>query len=222
MKIVKEKCEKYELTDVEELKSDIIERIDFSQPYGLDIPKITKNILSIMQSEIHKDENTIRENERGMEAYQRGNFEEAKEHYISSISNCPDDDEFIAYNNLGYMLRRGEIGDISINGQLYDVPSILKKGVEARDSFSLVNMAMYVCMKGKKPDLRKGKPYIRKLNENDIASVKEYWEKLALDGELEGYIVLEWLYQCGYIVHSVAGSCKEIEHILKSKGLEIM
>lgn len=189
------------------------------------VSEIAEDFLSGIHTQLQEINDGLewcKENEKGLEAYRNGDFKDAREHFISSILICPEDDEFIGFNNLGYMLRRGEIDSVVINGKSYDVPTILERGVEEGESFCLVNMALYICLKDKEPNLRKGWIYIRGMHGNDIAKVKEFWEKLALKGELEGYIVLEWLYRFEWIVQSVVGSREQVERILESKGIVVV
>lgn len=91
---------------------------------------------------------------------------------------------------------------------------LLQKGVAGERGFSLVNMALYVVMQGETICLQEGEKYILKIHSKETKELRNWWEKLAARGELEGYIVIYWLYRYGYIEDSEVGSREDIEKIL--------
>lgn len=155
--------------------------------------------------------------DEGFASYENGDFAEAAECFISAVKKWPDKARACnCENNLGYMLRRGEISEVVIDGISYDIPELLNKGVNEEKPFFLVNMALYVSIMGDFVDMRRGNCYLKRLDRNMAAAVRTWWEKLAQQGELEGYIVLYWLYAHHLIEESEMGK-EEIIQILNER-----
>lgn len=154
----------------------------------------------------------------GFEAYEKGDYAKAKEHFIQAVKCWPYKDMACeSENNLAYMLRRREIEDIEIDGVFYTVPEILEKGVDAGEAFFLVNMALYFCNIDYVYDISKGNVFIRRIEKEESEQIKKWWEKVAQNGETEGYIVLFWLFVYRLIEESSIGDEKEIAGILKDR-----
>ena len=154
----------------------------------------------------------------GYELYNNGKYDEAKECFIAAINYWPI--KFKACdgeNNLAYMLRRKEIANVEIGGVFYSVPEILEKGVNERRPFFLINMALYCCQINQNIELSRGNFYIKKIDVEDVDDVKQWWEGVAEKGEVEGYIVLFWLYMHRLINNSSMGSKTDIANILESR-----
>ena len=107
-----------------------------------------------------------------------------------------------------------------IDGINYNVPEILKKGVYEQKPFFLINMGLYSAIMGPYIDLKRGEYYIKQIKRENAIGVKEWWEELARKGELEGYVVIYWLYKAGIILDSELGDRKEILQKLEQFGVE--
>lgn len=157
------------------------------------------------------------EAEAGMKAYTKKDYMEAKQHFIAALqarkgkmTACDCE------NNLAYMLRRKEVDEIVMDDIVYDVPELLEKGVREKKPFFLINMALYASVMGNCVEMSRGDYYIKQIDE-DGNSVQKWWEDLAKEGELEGYMVLYWLFQHQVINTSVVGARERILHILKTQ-----
>lgn len=161
------------------------------------------------------------ENEKaGFEAYENGNYAKARDHFIQAVKYWPYKDIACeSENNLAYMLRRREIEDIEIDGIFYTVPEILEKGVNEGKAFPLVNMALYFCCINYAYDISRGDIFIKKIDKEECEQelLRKWWEKVAQNGEAEGYIVLFWLFVYHLIEESSIGDEKEIASILKDR-----
>lgn len=161
------------------------------------------------------------EMEQGFRDYGNGNHKKAVEHFLKALRYKPYKDKSCdCENNLGYMLRRKEINELIIDGINYDVPEILKKGVYEQKPFFLINMGLYSAIMGPYIDLKRGEYYIKQIKRENAIGVKEWWEELARKGELEGYVVIYWLYKAGIILDSELGDRKEILQKLEQFGVE--
>lgn len=151
-------------------------------------------------------------------AYEQKDYRQAYYHYIRAFK-LRKNNMFACdcENNLGYMLRRNEINEINIDGVKYDVPDILKKGIEQKKGFFLVNMALYASVMGKTVDMKRGETYIKQIRKEEGEIIKAWWERLALEGELEGFMVLYWLYQFGLISFSIICIREEAADILRKR-----
>lgn len=153
----------------------------------------------------------------GFSAYENGDFENAKNHFIEAKRLKPHDEAGDCDNNLGYMLRRKEIKELIIDGILYDVPDILQAGVNEKKPFFLINMALYSSMMDPYVDMSRGGYYIRQIECYHVSRIQEWWEMLARKGELEGYMVLYWLYKYELADSSEIGSMQEIRLVLETE-----
>lgn len=155
---------------------------------------------------------------KAYEAYNIDDYECAYEHFVKALELRNNKmKECDCENNLGYMLRRREIKEIVINGIQYEVPEILSKGVKRKKGFFLMNMALYESMVGKTIDMHRGEIYVKQIDVEEAETLKDWWEKLALQEELEGYMVLYWLYRFDLIDFSIMGTMEEIVQILNTR-----
>lgn len=181
----------------------------------------SKKNINKRQSSCLSEKNKVEylmETKAATEAYDKGNIEQAKEHFIRALQfRSYEDPACDCENNLGYMLRRGEIKSIVIKGRTYGVPDILEKGVRENKAFFLVNMALYISIMGKMVEIKRGEYYIKKVFIEDVDKVREWWENLAQKGEVEGYIVLYWLFNLGFIEASDVGTKEGIMKVMKDK-----
>ncbi len=159
---------------------------------------------------VHSDsvmENTSRDNlqknamdvslcgAKAMEFYNKGDFKGAKDMYIILWSSL------LARNNLAYMLRRKEIESVERDGIKYTVEELLEQGVQAKNAFSIVNLALYRLME--KPRTNKNYQefvnylYIQFQGNVSTRAIYDWWYMLLLNGEEEGGAVIGALEKLG-------------------------
>lgn len=105
-------------------------------------------------------------------------------------------------NNLAYMLRRGEIGEVRIEGKAYSVSELLAEGVSENEPFSVVNYALNESKRTSGYDYEHGMSIIKRIvgaPQSQIYSVYSWWDELTKSGDPEGYIVLAWLVELGLV-----------------------
>ncbi len=79
----------------------------------------------------------------GMSAYEVKNFAVAERAYRMAIEKCTEDYLITGYkNNLAYLIRRKELKNPE-NRIEKEVPILLRDGVANKDTFSLINMALF-------------------------------------------------------------------------------
>ncbi|WP_320956838.1 NACHT domain-containing protein [Enterocloster asparagiformis] len=146
---------------------------------------------------------------QGIEAYQAGEIKKARDTFMKAWGNTG------AMNNLAYMLRRGEIGSVAYKGIEYSVPELLKAGVEAGEGFSLVNMALYECTEKGDFSFAAARAYIGRIDPDEVKGIFYWWIHAALKKEREGFLVLSWLMETGFIDETPFGGRQEISRILE-------
>ena len=105
-------------------------------------------------------------------------------------------------NSLAYMLRRGEISEVRIEGKAHSVSELLAEGVSENEPFSVVNYALNESKRKSNYDYEHGMSIINRIvgaTQSQIYSVYSWWDELAKSGDPEGYIVLAWLVELGLV-----------------------
>ena len=105
-------------------------------------------------------------------------------------------------NNLAYMLRRGEISEVRIEGKAHSVSELLAEGVSENEPFSVVNYALNESKRKSNYDYEHGMSIINRIvgaTPSQIYSVYSWWDELVKSGDPEGYIVLAWLVELGLV-----------------------
>lgn len=79
----------------------------------------------------------------GMESYSNENFIVAEEVFRRAVAFCQEDVLRVGYaNNLAYLIRRKEIRNPEkVSGK--EIVELLKLGTVKKDTFSLINMALF-------------------------------------------------------------------------------
>lgn len=96
-------------------------------------------------------------------------------------------------NNMIYMLRRGEVIDTTNK-----IERLFGEIDEWRDPTLCINRALYLLSHGNKHFLNEADLLIASLSDSDdINEAISWWNGLYQDGEIEGIIVLNWLYRHG-------------------------
>lgn len=105
-------------------------------------------------------------------------------------------------NNLAYMLRRGEISEVRIEGKAHSVSELLAEGVSENEPFSVVNYALNESKRKSNYDYEHGMSIINRIvgaTPSQIYSVYSWWDELVKSRDPEGYIVLAWLVELGLV-----------------------
>lgn len=94
-------------------------------------------------------------------------------------------------NNLAYILRRHRETLCSSHKEIID---LLLDGVRRQEPFSLTNMALHYALNlGTPDDWHLADRLIKLIEDDDIASIYQWWGDLAASGDPEGILVLCWL-----------------------------
>ena len=147
----------------------------------------------------------------GMEAYENHNFVLA-EMAFRAANNPPN---VSAANNLAYIIRRGEVGNKSIYSSK-DVADLLKAGVKAKDTFSLINMALLWALKVGDPDSWElADKIIQLISIDELAPALDWWLGIARKGDVEGYLVHLWILKYNKIKDTPLGTKDELLRVVK-------
>jgi len=121
-----------------------------------------------------------------------------------------------AKNNLAYMIRRKETN--SLTGQeIKEAMLLLHEGIDERDAFALVNMALIFALNfGGEDDWVIADLFISDIQE-DVKEVYNWWKILADSGDAEGSLIHWWLLRHKKIRKSTLGTKEELESIVKQK-----
>lgn len=149
----------------------------------------------------------------GMEAYENHNFILA-EMAFQAANNPPN---VSASNNLAYIIRRGEVGDKNKYSSK-DVADLLKTGVQAKDTFSLINMALLWALKVGDPDSWElADKIIQLISVDDLSSALDWWLSIARNGDVEGYLVHLWVLKNNKIKGTPLGTKDELLGVVKKE-----
>lgn len=172
----------------------------------LDDASATK--LNIVRRDIYKMSEPV---STGLNYYREGDFESAKAAFLVAFGRG----NTTACNNLGYMLRRGEIQDVTIQGNAMSVEQLLSNGISSGEPFSIINYALYIANIGDGFDYSKGLNIVQVIKDTSfeiIQNIYFWWFEVAKKGEIEGIIVLAWLMELGCISeHTSLGTLNELK-----------
>ncbi len=147
----------------------------------------------------------------GMSAYELKNSIVAERAYRLAVDLCFEDYLIIGYkNNLAYLLRRKEIENPDKRSEK-EIPLLLRDGVAKKDTFSLINMALFWALEhGGEENWDLADKLVSYVDKNDVAGALEWWKGVALADEAEGYLVHLLLIRHGKIGSSPLGSIGEL------------
>lgn len=137
------------------------------------------------------------------EEYDAGNIDYA-EFLFRSACDLVDDNSL--NNNLAYVLRRKR--DDPINS--CEIITLLLPGVQEREPFCLINMALLFSLTLASPDDWKTADELFALLPDSLTGADSWWENLGMNNEPEGYLVHFFLLRHSKIEHSSLGSEKSI------------
>ncbi len=128
----------------------------------------------------------------GQSLYFAGRWREAAELFLAVCDRSTS-----AANNLGYMVRRGEVpGDLNVSR----ASRLLEPLLEAGDNFVVANYALALAGgegEGDQPDWERADRALARLREKDVSGVLDYWHGLSNQGEGEGHLLVGWLIRHG-------------------------
>lgn len=147
----------------------------------------------------------------GMEAYEKHDYVLA-EMAFREANNPPN---VSASNNLAYIIRRGEVGNKS-RYSFKDVADLLKAGLQAKDTFSLINMALLWALKVGDPDSWElADKIIQLISTDELAPALDWWLGIARRGDVEGYLVHLWILKNNKIKVTPLGTKDELLRVVK-------
>lgn len=158
----------------------------------------------------------------GMSAYELKNFAIAEKAYRSAIEYCSEAFLMTGYkNNLAYLIRRKEIGNPEARSKK-EVPTLLRDGVSKKDTFSLINMALFWALEcGNEDDWELVDKLVSYVNKSDASGAFGWWKDVALAGDAEGYLVHLLLIRHGKVDKSPLGSMEELFDRVKKEWPKI-
>ena len=158
--------------------------------------------------------------EEGVSRYefyvQRDKLSDNNDQYIEWLSEIeditdktlPEELRISILNNLAYLVRRDELKCVRVDGNgrcLAKAEELLEQGVGKKEGFSLINYSLAISGFNKNctGSYEVGLDYLQKCFSPPaeiLREIKLWWWRLAKEkSELEGAIVLMWLYELGYI-----------------------
>ena len=142
----------------------------------------------------------------GREAYEINNYILAE--LAFQAANNPKN--ISASNDLAYIIRRGEVGDAAKYNSR-DVVDLLKEGVQNKDAFSLINMALFWALKvGDLDSWELADNLIQMVSSDGLSSALNWWLSLAKKGDVEGELVHLWLLKHNKIQMTPLGTMEEL------------
>ena len=119
---------------------------------------------------------------------------------------CDLVDDYSLNNNLAYVLRRKKDDSITT----VEIITLLLPGVREQDSFCMINMGLLFALNLSASDDWQTADELFSLLPDELNGADAWWESLAKEGDIEGYLVFFFLLRHGKIDHSNIGSVKSI------------
>ncbi|PWT28805.1 hypothetical protein [Butyrivibrio fibrisolvens] len=147
----------------------------------------------------------------GMSAYEVKNYIVAERAYRMAIEQCTEAYLMTGYkNNLAYLIRRKEIENPDKRNEK-EVPLLLRDGASKKDTFSLINMALFWALeRGDEDNWDLADKLVSCVDGNDVERALGWWKGVALADEAEGYLVHLLLVRHGKVASSPVGSIVEL------------
>lgn len=147
----------------------------------------------------------------GMSAYEVKNYIVAERSYRLAIEQCTEVYLMTGYKNkLAYLIRRKEIENLDKRNEK-EVPLLLRDGTSKKDTFSLINMALFWALeRGGEDNWDLADKLVSYADKNDVMGALEWWKGVALADEAEGYLVHLLLIRHRKIGSSPLGSIGEL------------
>lgn len=154
----------------------------------------------------------------GMESYSNGNFIVAEEAFRRAVAFCQEDVLRVGYaNNLAYLIRRKEIRNPEkASGK--EIVELLKPGTAKKDTFSLINMALFWALNiGAEDDWKMADELISLVSKSDVYGAYLWWLDVGNKDDVEGQLVHLLLIRNGKIAKSPLGEMKALFDKVKAK-----
>lgn len=147
----------------------------------------------------------------GMSSYEVKNFVVSERAYRMAIEQCTEDYLITGYkNNLAYLIRRKELANPE-NRIKKEAPMLLRDGVANKDTFSLINMALFWVLEyGGEENWNLADKLVSYVDKNDVTGALEWWKGVALGDEAEGYLVHLLLVRHGKVGSSPLEKIEEL------------
>lgn len=147
----------------------------------------------------------------GMSAYELKNYTVAERAYRLAVEQCAEEYLIIGFkNNLAYLIRRKEIENPD-NRSEKEVPILLRDGMAKKDTFSLINMALFWALEhGNRDNWDLADKLVSYVNKSDVSGAFGWWKEVALADETEGYLVHLLLMRHGKVGCSPLGSIEKL------------
>lgn len=154
----------------------------------------------------------------GMESYSSGNFLVAEEAFRRAVAVCEEDVLRVGYaNNLAYLIRRKEIRNPE-RASSKEIVELLKPGVAKKDTFSLINMALFWALNiGAEDDWKIADELISLVSRSDAHGAYLWWLDAGNKDDVEGHLVHLLLIRNGKIAKSPLGEMKDLFDKVKAK-----
>lgn len=155
----------------------------------------------------------------GMESYTNGNFIVAEEAFRRAVAFCQEDVSYA--NNLAYLIRRKEIRNPErASGK--EIVELLKPGTVKRDTFSLINMALFWALNiGAEDDWKMADELISLVPKSNVHGAYLWWLDVGNKDDVEGQLVHLLLIRNGKIAKSPLGEMKDLFDKVKAKYVAI-
>lgn len=158
----------------------------------------------------------------GMSSYEVRNYAVSEKAYRMAIEQCTEAYLMTGYkNNLAYLIRRKELVNPE-NRIEKEAPILLRDGVVNKDTFSLINMALFWALEyGGEENWDLADKLVSYVDKNDVMGALKWWKGVALADEAEGYLVHLLLVRHGKIGSSPLGSIEVLFDRVKKDYSEI-
>ena len=154
----------------------------------------------------------------GMESYSNGNFIVAEEAFRRAVAVCQEDVLCVGYaSNVACLIRRKEIRNPEkASGK--EIVELLKPGTAKKDTFSLINMALFWALNiGAEDDWKMADELISLVSKSDVHGAYLWWLDVGNKDDVEGHLVHLLLIRNGKIAKSPLGEMKALFDKVKAK-----
>lgn len=154
----------------------------------------------------------------GVESYSNGNFIVAEEAFRRAVAFCQEDVQRVSYaNNLAYLIRRKEIRNPE-KASSKEIVELLKPGIVKKDTFSLINMALFWALNiGEEDDWKMADVLISLISKSDVHRAYLWWLDVGNKDDVEGQLVHLLLIRNGKIAKSPLGEMKTLFDKVKAQ-----
>lgn len=151
----------------------------------------------------------------GMTAYSSNRYITAEEAFRRAVTLNPE--VLGGRNNLAYLIRRNEVRNPQkTSGK--EIVELLKPGVANKETFSLINMALFWALRvGSEEDWKMADELISLVSKSDVHGAYLWWLDVGNKDDVEGHLVHLLLIRNGKIAKSPLGEMKVLFDKVKSQ-----